>query len=84
MRANLGHHWAQAANVAVGGKQFQTVINSSTGTQQQAEIAREDRHVFGTRLIEQSKAAPRCRIFDGECIDKDKTQSLNTPRYLAG
>ena len=48
-RADVGDHRPQPAEIAVGGEQFEPVIDPRAGAQQQREVAGEDRDVFGLR-----------------------------------
>ena len=56
-RADVGDDRPQAAEIAVGGQQFEPVIDARAGAQQQREVAGEDGDVFGVRLAEQAEAS---------------------------
>ena len=63
--ADLGHDRAQAADVAIGGQQFEAVIDAGAGPQQQRQVAGEDGDVLGARLVEQAEAQRRgAALFD--------------------
>ena len=55
-RTQLRDHRAQPADIGVAGQEFERVVETRAGLQQQREIAGEGRHLGGARLAEQAKA----------------------------
>ena len=83
MRADLGDDRPQAADIAVGGQQFQAVIDARAGAQQQRKVAGENRDVLGPRLVEQAETAPRRGVFHRERFDQHQAEALDAPRHVS-
>ena len=56
-RADIGDHRPQPAEIAVGGEQFEAVIDPRARAQQQRKIAGENGDVFRLGLVEQAEDA---------------------------
>ncbi len=83
-RADIGDHRPQPAEIAVGGEQFETVIDARAGAQQQREIAGENGDVFGLGLVEQAEgAARRAALLQRDVVDQHQAEPLDPLRDIA-
>ena len=81
-RRNLACRRPHAADVGVGRQQFQCVVNSRAGAQQQSEIAGENRNVFRSRprkKRELTSALDLRVVFLSDRVDRDQPQILDAP-----
>ncbi len=85
-RPDIGHHRPQPAEIAIGGEQFEAVIDPRPGAQQQRHVARENRNVLGLGLVEQAAegVARRAALLQRDVVDQHQTETLDPLRDVAG
>ena len=84
-RPDIGDHRPQPAEIGIGGKQFEAVIDPRAGAQQQREIAGEQRNVLGLGLVEEAEGAVRrAALLQRDVVDQDEAEPLDPLRDVAG
>ena len=86
MRPDIGDHRPQSAEIPVGGEQFEAVIDTRAGAQQQREIAGENRDVFRFGLVEQAEGAASraAALLEGYVVDQHQTEPFDPLCDIAG
>ena len=85
VRPDVGDHRPQPAEIAIGGKQFEAVIDPRAGAQQQREVAGENRDVFGLRPVEKAEdaAGRAAALLQRDIVDQHQAEALDPLRDIA-